>query len=274
MQCRCLVLATRLVPDLPPFYDLPVNDTRPVSGSEVHVHLLPSLVEPEDLRGGVAVVIDVIRASTTIVHALAAGANCVVPCQEVDEARTKAAEYPPGTYLLGGERGGKRIEGFDLGNSPAEFSPEVCRGKTVLFTTTNGTRALAHASWAGRVLIGALVNRRAVCRDLGNHGQGQIHLLCAGRQGAIAREDALAAGAIVDGLSDACVPGNDAARLVRDAYRTSAEEITVALRQTAAADQLRRLGLGGDVDAAGQIDRFDVVPVFERHTGHIVASKN
>ncbi|MBS0265265.1 MAG: 2-phosphosulfolactate phosphatase, partial [Planctomycetes bacterium] len=86
----------------------------------VFVHLLPSLFEPEDLQGGVAVVIDVLRATSTIVYALHAGAQRVIPCGEIDEARKTAAGLPAGTALLGGERGGLRISGFDLGNSPAE----------------------------------------------------------------------------------------------------------------------------------------------------------
>src|SRR5262245_9024917 len=108
----------------------------------VYVHLAPELFQSGDLHDGVAVVIDVLRASTTIVQALAAGALAVIPCSEVDEAERLAARFRPGTALLGGERKGVRIAGFDLGNSPGEYTPAVLRGKTLIFTTTNGTRAL------------------------------------------------------------------------------------------------------------------------------------
>ena len=110
---------------------------------ELSVHLLPELVSAEQLRGGVAVVIDVLRASTTLIQALASGATAVYPVAEVDEARELAEAFRGERVLLGGERGGRPIPGFDLGNSPCEYTPEVCRGARVIFTTTNGTRASA-----------------------------------------------------------------------------------------------------------------------------------
>src|SRR5215471_15948471 len=103
------------------------------------VHLLPTLVEPAELRDGVAVVIDLLRATSTIVHALAAGAKAVVPCGEIDEAWQVAARSQPGSFVLGGERGGLKISGFDLGNSPSEYTREAVAGNRVIFTTTNGT---------------------------------------------------------------------------------------------------------------------------------------
>src|SRR5437762_2175017 len=106
---------------------------------EVNVHLLPQLVTPDRLRGGVAVVIDVLRATTTMVTALAAGCVCVPPCLEIDEARQLADAMPAGRVLLGGEREGSPIPGFDLGNSPREYTCSVCRGTTLVLTTTNGT---------------------------------------------------------------------------------------------------------------------------------------
>src|SRR5512143_370512 len=98
----------------------------------VQVHLLPMLVPPGALRGGVAVVVDVLRASTVMVHALAAGCEAVIPCLEIDDARRIARELPSGSSLLAGERLGLPIAGFDLGNSPNAFTPQVCRGKTVV----------------------------------------------------------------------------------------------------------------------------------------------
>src|SRR5436305_14591547 len=106
---------------------------------DVQVHLLPALVPPGRLAGGVAVVIDVLRATTTIVHALAAGCIAVRPCAEIAEARELADRLPAGKVLLAGERGGKPIEGFDLGNSPREFTSSRCKGTTLVLTTTNGT---------------------------------------------------------------------------------------------------------------------------------------
>src|SRR5690349_1075339 len=106
---------------------------------EIHVHLLPALVREDAFRGATAVVIDVLRASSTIISALAAGAAEVAPCLEIDSA-VRVAEEIRGvrTALLGGERGGLKIAGFDLGNSPFEYTAEAVAGRAVVFTTTNG----------------------------------------------------------------------------------------------------------------------------------------
>ena len=132
---------------------------------QIDVYLLPALLSRRSLAGKIVVVIDVLRATTTIVHALAAGAKEVVPCLEVEEARRVAGELGS-EAITGGERGGKQIPGFDLGNSPAEYSRERVAGKTVVFTTTNGTRAMLCCKQARRVLLGAFVNFSAVCREL------------------------------------------------------------------------------------------------------------
>jgi 2-phosphosulfolactate phosphatase len=103
---------------------------------QVDVYLLPALVQPEELTDRTVVVIDVLRATTTIVQALASGATQVVPCQEIADARDLALKLP-GPILLGGERGGKQIAGFDLGNSPGEYSHDVVGGKRS-YSATNG----------------------------------------------------------------------------------------------------------------------------------------
>src|SRR3954470_13598459 len=98
----------------------------------VHVHLLPSLIPHGALKGGIAVVIDVLRATTVMIHALAAGCDAILPCGEIGEARDLAATLPEGTALLAGERLGEPIEGFDLGNSPGACTPALCSGKTLV----------------------------------------------------------------------------------------------------------------------------------------------
>src|SRR5262245_17347636 len=181
----------------------------------IDVHLVPDLATPERLAGGLAVVVDVLRATTTIVHALAAGCSCVRPCAEVDEARRLAGSLPAGKVLLGGERDGKPLPGFDLGNSPGEHTAARCRGRALVLTTTNGTRALLRAAGAQRVLLAAFVNYSAVCEQL-RHELRPVHIVCAGSAGEVALEDTLLAGALVECLCDAQeVRLNDGARLAR-----------------------------------------------------------
>src|SRR5207248_508469 len=169
---------------------------------DVQVHLLPELIPPGRLAGGLAVVIDVLRATTTIVHALAAGCTAVRPCAEVEEARELAGEMRVGRALLGGERGGLPLPGFDLGNSPQEYTAKLCHGNTLVLTTSNGTRALLRAIEAERVLVAGFVNYSAVCEQL-RHDPRPIHIVCAGTEGEVALEDALLAGALVNYLCEA-----------------------------------------------------------------------
>src|SRR5437588_13012226 len=133
---------------------------------DVRVHLLPELAPAGGLAGGVAVVVDVLRATTTIVHALAAGCTSVRPCATVEEARELAGQMRAGRVLLGGERGGAPLPGFDLGNSPREYTAKLCHGSTLVLTTSNGTRALVRAAEAERTILAAFVNYSAVCEQL------------------------------------------------------------------------------------------------------------
>ena len=108
---------------------------------DCRVHFLPTMFDPHDLRGGMAVMLDVLRASTTLTHALAEGATAVLPCEHVEQARQLAANPQGGeSVLLGGEREGRLIDGFDLDNSPLSYTGWRVRQRTIVFTTTNGTR--------------------------------------------------------------------------------------------------------------------------------------
>jgi 2-phosphosulfolactate phosphatase len=230
---------------------------------KIDVYLLPALVEPQELAGKTVVVIDVLRATTTIIYALAAGATQVSPCLEVDEARRIANELGS-KAILGGERGGQQIPGFDLGNSPLEYTPGAVGGKAVVFTTTNGTRAMLRCRAAQRVLMGAFANFSAVCRELA--GEDEVVLLCAGTDGHVTREDALFAGAIVDDLTrTAKCAINDQGQIAADSWRTAVRLLTdrplgITLRDSRGGRNLIEIGQENDIDIAAQIDKFDIVP--------------
>ena len=227
---------------------------------EVRVHLLPDLAPLGQLRGGVAVVVDVLRATTTIIYALAAGCEAVRPCLQVDEARALADGMRAGRVLLGGERGGRPLPGFDLGNSPREYNCKVCRGTTLVLTTTNGTRALIRAAEADRVLVAGFVNYSAVCEQLRLDAR-PIHIVCAGTDGEVTLEDTLLAGAFVDYLSETCeVRLNDAARLAWDCFENHGKVLLGALEISRGAEELKRLGYHEDIRAAAQVDQFALVP--------------
>ncbi|MCI0642527.1 MAG: 2-phosphosulfolactate phosphatase [Gemmataceae bacterium] len=229
---------------------------------DVRVHLAPELTRDSDWPGSLAVVIDVLRASTTIVHALAAGCVAVRPCAEVEEAQTLVGHA--GKSLLAGERGGKPIPGFNLGNSPQEFTAARCKNTTLIFTTTNGTRAFLKAAAADRVLVGAFVNFSAVCEQI-LHDPRPLHIVCAGRDGQPALEDTLLAGALVDFLCDTTeVALNDSARLAWDSFENHGRFLREALELCEAGQYLKRLGYRDDVMAAAQVDKFALVPELRR----------
>jgi 2-phosphosulfolactate phosphatase len=240
----------------------------------LHVYALPTFAVPEDFLGGTVVVIDVLRATTTIVAALEAGASEVIPCLEISDARAMAASFPPGAALLGGERNGLPIEGFDLGNSPSEYTPETVGGKTVIFTTTNGTRAMLQCRRADQVFLGAFVNVSAVYQRL--LGRDKIHLLCSGARGQFGRDDILLAGLLVHWLQDRAAGGYQlnaqaitacqdwisafAVPFASGAEPLAPELLARQLRNSAGGRNLASIGLEADILAAAQIDCSKIVP--------------
>lgn len=241
---------------------------------EVNVHLLPRHFEPETLRGGIAVVIDLLRATTTIINALANGARSVLACGDVETARRRAAGLPAGSALLGGERGGVRIEGFDLDNSPAAYAPDCVAGKTVVFTTTNGTAALLRSQAAERVLVGALLNRRAVARAVAADDR-PVHLVCAGTEGHVTAEDAVAAGAIVTELETIIGPttaADDTAMIAKElwtAASATSERLLSILRQSEGGSNLVELGFDRDIEFAARVDAIDLVAEYFPQAGEV-----
>lgn len=235
-----------------------------MASRQLHVHLSPLLVTPETLQGGVVVVIDVLRATTTMIHALAAGCESIRPCATIDEARTLADHLPAGKALLCGEREGLPLPGFDAGNSPREFTCARCKGQTIVLTTSNGTRALLHASAAARVLLAGFVNYSAVCEQLRNEIR-PIHILCAGESGGVALEDTLLAGALVDylvRLPD--IEVDDGARLAWDCFEHHGLHLEESLRLASGGVRLQLLGYDEDIRVCARVDGYHLVPELRR----------
>ncbi|QGJ69251.1 2-phosphosulfolactate phosphatase [Planctomycetales bacterium 10988] len=254
----------------------------------LEVHFLPTLVEPERLQGTTAVIIDQLRASTTICHALAQGAKQVLACVEVETVRQVASQWQEKNPdqpkpLLGGERQGIRIEGFDLGNSPPDYRPKVVKGRTIIFSTTNGTRAMQQVVQAKEVFIGCLSNLAACVKAI--QSAEEIHLLCAGVSGVIAREDIVPAGWMVDALlridpdcilNDEAIMAQDifrqtdclpllessptAENLTLDQQRTLTERLTSVLKNTLGGRNLTRQGFESDLWVCAQASSLNLVP--------------
>lgn len=235
----------------------------------LNVHLLPELANPHELAGHTSVVIDVLRASTTITTAIENGAAKIIPCLTVEEARQLAADRPGA--LLGGERGGKPLPGFDFGNSPAEYASDRVAGKTIVFTTTNGTKAMTRCMGSARIVIGSLVNRAAVCSMLLEDEASQVDILCAGTNGEFSMEDALAAGAIADGLRNASEDWqlNDGAQISQTLWQADQSRVEDSLARSRGGRNLTEIGMRDDLSLAAELDRLNRVPEIDKSAWEI-----
>ncbi len=236
---------------------------------EVSGYNLPRYeLDPEAGGNPVAVVVAVLRASTTIIQALAAGAVAVVPCASAEQARLQGGKLNPMRVLLAGEKGGLKPAGFDLGNSPVEYTAIRLRGKTVFLGTTNGTRALVSVSGFGQILVGAFVNLSALINELSQQ-PGPVRVVCAGHLGQPCDEDTLFAGWLVRGLTqiaDTFQPAKDAgtARALAMVKGMTGVELPGALLATCHGKNLLAMGFGADVARAAALDSLPVVPQLRR----------
>ena len=208
---------------------------------------------PAELSGApVAIVVDVLRATSTITQALASGYRRVLCCEEVEEALRVRRERGEG--VLGGERVAVSIPGFDLGNSPSDYVEP--RGETVILTTTNGTRAIvAAAARCGRVLVGSLLNLEAVTAAARAGGE-DVTVVCAGREGGFVLDDAYCAGRMAELLGGIRSDSAEAAVRLARSFRASEE----ALAASASAENLRVNGLAADIAWCARESVCDVAP--------------
>lgn len=230
----------------------------------VHVALIPDEIGQGDLHSRAVVVIDVFRAATTVTTALSHGCRMVIPVLTPDAARERARGFPSGQVLLAGERGGEPIAGFDLGNSPLEYSADRVAGKVIILTTSNGTRALLlTASRAAVTAVAALVNVKAIshwvrdqCRDL--------TLVCAGESGGVSLEDTVCAGLIVETLATGGTPLelSDEATIARSVARDYRDRLADLSRDSKWARHLARAGREKDLAVCLSLDAWPLVPLF------------
>jgi 2-phosphosulfolactate phosphatase len=225
--------------------------------------------EPAGLEGATVLVVDVLRASTTIVAALESGCAAIVPVADADEARRRAAATPGA--LLAGERRGEPLAGFDLGNSPLEFTPARVKGRTVYLTTSNGTRALRAARAGAAVGVAALVNAGAAADWAAGLGRAVV-VLCAGERGRPSLEDSVCAGLLAArlvGLTGAALaPEARAAVAVARQYRGALARLAA---DASWARHLTASGRGGDVTACLALDVSGLVPIYRADVDKVVA---
>ena len=226
------------------------------------IFLTPGELSSSDILDRPVVVIDILRASSSIVQALSAGAKSIYPVASIEEALRLANTFGRDDVLLCGERRCLPIEGFDLGNSPREFVRERVEGKTLVMSTTNGTHLMSMTGGASRVLIGSLLNLGAVVEELVRM-EAEPVLICSGRDKHFALEDASCAGVMATRLMEAR-PGewelNDGALAALALAREFPPDEEL-FETTAAGKAVRGAGLGEDLAFCARVDTLEIVPV-------------
>lgn len=241
---------------------------------KVFVFHTPELIPPDD-SPACAIAIDVLRATSTMATALAAGAEAVQVFSDLDALIQTSEHWAPEHRLRAGERGGSKVEGFDFGNSPLGCTPEVVAGRRLFISTTNGTRALTCVQSAPTVLAGALINRQAVVNYLLEHRPETVWLVGSGWEGAFSLEDTVCAGAIAHSLQAALacsladLAGNDELLAAIALYTTWQTNLADLLRHASHGKRLLRLQCDDDLNYCAQTDVLDVLPI-QREPGVLV----
>jgi 2-phosphosulfolactate phosphatase len=230
---------------------------------DAEVFLTHSNISEGDVQDRTVVVVDVLRACSTIVTALDRGARAVMPVLDMEQAGKLASNLDPDIYRLGGERHGDKIEGYHLGNSPQEYTQEVVEGRDIILNTTNGTRALERAKEADHLVASCFLNAGRTVDFVRQHADA-VTIICAGKQNRLSLEDTLCAGLLLDRLWDGDKPHpvTDSAHTAYTLYHTDSEDLESTLRGTNHAKQLVKQDYGEDLDYCFRVDAVPVLPYY------------
>lgn len=218
-------------------------------------------IDEDEVAKGAVLVIDVLRATTMMIRLLEAGASEIFPVTEVEEARELALRLGPGT-LLAGEREGLPPDGFDMGNSPSAVDPALVKGKRVVLTTTNGTRAISRSAKAPHLALAAFVNAHAIVEWVEKTRADQLTIVCAGTKDRFSLDDALCAGLIVDRLrAGGGWSATDSAVAAGALFERYRGELVSAVEGCTHGKILTALGFSTDIRLATAVDSTAIVPV-------------
>lgn len=221
----------------------------------VDVCLSPELIHLYPIHDRVVIVVDIFRATSCMVTALASGVEQIEAFATLEECLAMREKG----YLTAGERDGKKVDGFDFGNSPFEYMHEELVGKRIAFTTTNGTQAIVKARGARKILIGSFLNLSAITNHLLAQASSVL-IVCAGWKGKVNMEDTLFAGAVVSRIHTAIVPACDAPLMAQQLYQQASADMEKYLQPSSHLQRLLRLGIKEDIAFCLTNDKYDVVP--------------
>lgn len=238
----------------------------------VEVFFSPALVDELTLRRKNVVVIDVLRASTTIATALCNGAKEIIPVATIENAVKVSGSLFGDVTLRCGERNGRIIDGFNLGNSPLEYTENAVKGKIIILTTTNGSVALVKGKFAKNLIVGGFTNISKVVAFLKTLKE-DFSILCAGKQENFCLEDTVCAGMLLAKYMKSVrnVSLNDAGRAAVSLYEKHGKNIAAMLEQTDHGKFLIEIGFGDDLRVCGAVDSIPVLPVM---SGNIIRLKD
>ena len=232
--------------------------------NKIDVYISSQSFQEEDIRGKSVVVLDVLRASSTMVTALDNGAKGVIPVADMSDASKISQSLDSPHYLLSGEKDGIKIEGYDLGNSPLDYTKDVVEDKTIILNTTNGTKAIKRAGLAEEIAIGSFLNLAPVV-DYLRTVETDIALVCAGWRGRLALEDLLCAGNIISELANGTLPNmiQDGAKVAFGLYEKFGDDIEGAIKSSDYAVRLKDIVSEEDLSYCCQQDSKQVLPVMK-----------
>jgi 2-phosphosulfolactate phosphatase len=231
---------------------------------EIDIQLLPIRPDPVSLSNRSVVVLDILRATSVIVHALSQGAKEFIPVPSVEEAFDTKKKFPPGTTLLGGEKDTQPIEGFDLGNSPREYLSERIRDKRIVLRTTNGTQAFHLIQSAREVMVGSFFNIEAAARRCVELNLDLL-IFPSGDEGRFSIEDTVCGGMIIDRIvtmKGGVVTLTDASNAARILFKRFENNLVEAFHLSHHGNKLVRLGRGEDLPYCARTNIVQFVPIF------------
>ncbi len=224
----------------------------------IDVCLSPDLMHLYGVKDKAVVVVDILRATSCMTTALAYGVSSIRPVAEVEESLALREQG----YLVAAERGGEKVEGFDLGNSPFEYMDENLKGKKIGVTTTNGTRAISLSKGAAKLLVGSFLNLKSVARTL-NDQENNVLIVCAGWKGHVNLEDTLFAGALSEQLTAKFTRACDSTLTAISLYDAAKNDMLAFLENSSHVQRLKGLGIEKDIAFCLQNDLFNVVPMLK-----------
>lgn len=222
----------------------------------IDVCLSPDLMHLYPVKDQSVVVVDILRATSCMTTAFAHDIDSIRTFAQLPECLALKEDG----YLTAGERDGKRVDGFDLGNSPFEYMNPGLKGKKIAFTTTNGTQAIAKASGARDIIIGSFLNLSAVVRYL-QATPNDVLIVCSGWKGKVNLEDTVFAGALVEKLNGEFEHACDASIIAQRLYQQAQSDLKAFLKDSSHIKRLHRLNIRKDIEFCLTEDQYDVVPV-------------